>query len=261
MEFGYPTAYLLNILNFKMKNRTLIIGDIHGGFRALVQVLERAGIQPSDKLIFLGDYVDGWSESRQVIEHLMQLDKTNECIFIRGNHDTWCEDWLNNGDAPEQWLNHGGKSTIKSYGDANEQTKKLHLDFFQNMKNYYIDEQNKLFIHAGYSSMHGPEKEVYASNYRWDRTLWEMALVADKHLDKDSKLYPNRLKLFNEIFIGHTPTTNYDVEEPMNAINVWNVDTGAAFTGKLTVLEESTKHFWQSDNVMTLYPNEKGRNK
>ena len=38
--------------------RTLVIGDIHGGLKALEQVLERANVTPEDKLIFLGDYVD-----------------------------------------------------------------------------------------------------------------------------------------------------------------------------------------------------------
>ena len=39
--------------------RILVIGDIHGGIRALRQVFERADVTVSDKLIFLGDYVDG----------------------------------------------------------------------------------------------------------------------------------------------------------------------------------------------------------
>jgi serine/threonine protein phosphatase 1 len=39
--------------------RTLVIGDIHGGLRAL-QIMERAKVTPKDTLIFLaGDYVDG----------------------------------------------------------------------------------------------------------------------------------------------------------------------------------------------------------
>ena len=36
--------------------RTLVIGDIHGALRALVQVLERADIQADDYLIFLIKY-------------------------------------------------------------------------------------------------------------------------------------------------------------------------------------------------------------
>ena len=43
-----------------MESRTLVIGDIHGGLKALVQVLDRATINENDTLIFLGDYVDGF---------------------------------------------------------------------------------------------------------------------------------------------------------------------------------------------------------
>ncbi len=240
--------------------RTLIIGDIHGAVRALKQVLERVSLQADDRLILLGDYVDGWSESAEVIEYLIELDQQYDCLFIRGNHDTWCEDWLRRVIANETWLLHGGKSTLASYGDYDEAKWNRHLAFFDKMQDYHVDENNNLFIHAGFSSMHGPEKETYATNYSWDRTLWEMALTMDKSIARDSKSYPKRLKLFNEIFIGHTPTLNYDVETPMHAINVWNVDTGAAFYGKLSVLHLETKEFWQSDVVRTLYPGEKGRN-
>ena len=243
-----------------MSDKTLIIGDIHGGYRALLQVLEKAKIQDGDHLIFLGDYVDGWSESKLVIDYLLELNKKYNCIFIRGNHDAWCEDWLNGGIADSQWLFHGGASTVKSYKEIDDETKDNHLVFFKSMKNYHIDEHNNLFIHAGYASMHGPKNETYASNYNWDRTLWEMALAMDKGLQKSSKFYPKRLKLFREIFIGHTPTTNYDVEEPMNSINVWNIDTGAGFTGRLSAIDLATKEVWQSDRLSTLYPNEKGRN-
>jgi serine/threonine protein phosphatase 1 len=48
--------------------RTIVVGDIHGGLRALIQVLEKANVTPKDTLIFLGDYVDGWSESPQVLD-------------------------------------------------------------------------------------------------------------------------------------------------------------------------------------------------
>lgn len=244
-----------------MKKRTLVIGDIHGGYEALVQLLERAIVTHNDKLIFLGDYVDGWSQSSEVINYLIKLNETNPCVFIRGNHDTWCEEWLDTKIANDIWLKHGGQSTVDSYSKTDQVDKEKHLKFFRDMINYHVDDNNRLFIHAGYSSMHGPEKETYASNYRWDRTLWEMALTMDKRIKKDSKLYPKRLKLYNEIYIGHTPTLNYDIEEPMNAVNVWNLDTGAGFYGKLTVLDIDTKEFWQSDIVKTIYPLEHGRNR
>ena len=239
-------------------NRTLVIGDIHGGLKALKQVFAKAQITENDTLIFLGDYVDGWGESAQVIEFLIELDKKQTCIFIKGNHDTWCEDWLRTGIAEERWLFHGGKASTKSYLQITD--KSAHLEFFERMQNYYIDSQNRLFIHAGFSSMHGPAQETYSSNFSWDRTLWEMALTMDKRIKKDSILYPKRLKLFHEIYIGHTPTLNYGISTPMNAINVWNIDTGAAFKGCLSVLDIDTKEFWQSEPVYLLYPDEKGRN-
>ena len=62
--------------------RTLVIGDIHGGLKGLHQVIDRAEITTSDKLIFLGDYVDGWSESAPLIQYLIALSGRNECVFI-----------------------------------------------------------------------------------------------------------------------------------------------------------------------------------
>ncbi|SIS91629.1 serine/threonine protein phosphatase 1 [Chryseobacterium ureilyticum] len=242
-------------------SRTLAIGDIHGGFKALQQAFERAEVTEKDKLIFLGDYVDGWSESSQIIEFLIEISEKQECIFIKGNHDVWCEDWLSFEQGPDIWLFNGGKSTVESYKDYSLEELENHLVFFQRMKPYHIDEQNRLFIHAGYSSMHGPEKEVYSSNYRWDRTLWETAVAMDSKLQKNSELYPKRLLLYSEIFIGHTPTLDIGMTTPANKANIWNLDTGAAFTGALSVMDIDTKEFWQSDPLPSLYPDEKGRNK
>ncbi|MBO9582738.1 MAG: serine/threonine protein phosphatase [Flavobacterium sp.] len=241
--------------------RTLVFGDIHGGLKALVQLLDRAVISENDRLIFLGDYVDGWSESAKVIEFLMDLSQKHECIFIKGNHDAWCQEWLMNDVVNDIWFLHGGKSTIESYENIDFSKRQKHLEFFNQMKDYFVDENHNLFIHAGFSSIHGPEKEHYQTNFSWDRTLWEMALTMDKRIKKDSLLYPKRLLLYNEIYIGHTPTLNYDVEIPMQGCNVWNIDTGAGFYGKLTCIDIETKEFWQSDAVQKFYPNEKGRNK
>ena len=77
-------------------SRTLVIGDIHGGLKALIQVLQKAAIQPNDILVFLGDYVDGWSESPAVLDFLIALSEQQNCIFIKGNHDELLLDWLEN---------------------------------------------------------------------------------------------------------------------------------------------------------------------
>jgi serine/threonine protein phosphatase 1 len=241
--------------------RTFAVGDIHGGLKALIQLIESVEVTPKDRFIFLGDYVDGWSESAQVIQYLIELSKTNDCVFIKGNHDVWCEQWLATGIENRVWFNHGGKESIASYKSFTKEQKKEHLDFFKAMPLYHIDDEKRLFVHAGFTSMHGVEKEYDQVNFYFDRTLWEMALTMDKRIDENSEIYPKRLKHYAEIYIGHTPTINYFKMHPMNAINVWNVDTGAAFTGRLSAIDIETKDIFQSDILRNLYPNELGRNK
>jgi len=241
--------------------RTFVIGDMHGALRAVKQVIERIKPQSDDTLIFLGDYVDGWSESAQLIEYLIQLAEDVNCVFIKGNHDAWCESWMH-GETPDPvWLANGGQETVDSYKHISPEQKLIHMEFFNRMKFYYTDDDHRLFVHAGFTSMSGPVRERFQITLYWDRTLWEMALAVDKHIKIDERIYPKRLLIFNEIFIGHTPTTNYGVETPMNACNVWNVDTGAAFQGKVSALEIHSKEFIQSDPAYLLYPGEVGRNK
>lgn len=243
-----------------MKQRTLAIGDIHGGLKALQQLLERIELTPQDKLIFLGDYVDGWSESAQVIQFLIELSRAQDCVFIKGNHDAWCEEWLRTGKGAHVWVHHGGKETIDSYASFSEADKKEHLEFFERMRMYYLDDENRLFLHAGFTSMHGVTKEVHQENFFFDRTLWEMALVTSSFLSKDDMIYPQRLKHYREIYIGHTPTIRYNSDVPMNAVNVWNIDTGAAFKGRLSAVDIDSKQVFQTEAVMRFYPEERGRN-
>jgi serine/threonine protein phosphatase 1 len=54
---------------------------------------------------------------------------------------------------------------------------------------------------------------------------------------------------FREIFIGHTPTMNWDTDKPMRAVNIFNIDTGARHGGRLTIMDVRTKQYWQSDLV------------
>jgi serine/threonine protein phosphatase 1 len=240
-------------------HKTYVIGDIHGALKALKQVIARAPLQKGDTLIFLGDYVDGWSESGQVIEYLMQLQHQYHCVFLRGNHDMLLLDYLLEGIMPAQWLVHGGKASVECY-KKNDFDEVKHVEFIEQLKNYFIDDKRRLFIHAGFTSMQGPEKEQQEANYYWDRTLWETALAFNDEIESDSPYYPTRFKLFQEIFIGHSSVLKFNTDEPMHLLNLWNLDTGAAYTGKLTIMDVDTKSFWQSDPVWELYPKEVGRN-
>jgi len=241
-------------------SKTFVIGDIHGGLRALHQVLEKSQATKKDTLIFLGDYVDGWSESAQVIDFLIELGRKQNCIFIRGNHDELLLNYLKTDDYSQEWFKHGGQSTIDAYNLVSASTLKKHIDFLENLHDFYLDDQNRLFIHAGFTNLNGIAFEYFPKSFYWDRTLWETALALDPRIEKDSSFFPKRLTLYSEIYIGHTPTTRINETVPVNKACVWNIDTGAAFNGPLTLLNIETKMFFQSDRLPKLYPNENGRN-
>lgn len=240
--------------------RTLVIGDIHGGLKALKQATEKAALSKNDTLVFLGDYVDGWSESPQVLDFLIELKEKQDCIFLRGNHDELLLHWLQNNHDNVMWYKHGGESTVLAYGSVSDQVRKKHIDFLLSLENFYLDSKNRLFVHAGFTNMNGIDHEHFPRMLYWDRTLWETALALDINLKKSDPFYPNRLKIYFEIYIGHTPVTRINETIPINKANVWNIDTGAAFKGPLTIMDIDTKEFWQSEPLPALYPNEIGRN-
>lgn len=275
--------------------RTLAVGDIHGALKALEEVLDKAKYDfVHDTLIFLGDYVDGWPDSAQVINKLIYLQNKaksspgeGKVICIRGNHDKWCEQFLLNGGMPSLWINQGGRSTLKSYNEAGLTNSHEHREFFKNLLNYYIDDENRGFVHGGFVSKHGLGHDAQDSNYYWDRDLWELAVAihkdyaniidVDKKHDEFFRPNPYRFLKHKEVFIGHT-TTNYwqikphypeyndpnqgkngPITIPMNRCNVWNLDTGCGYNGRLSIMDVDTKEYWQSTTVQTLYPGQFGR--
>jgi serine/threonine protein phosphatase 1 len=259
--------------------KILVMGDIHGNLKALTQCLEKSEFNnKKDQLICLGDYVDGWGESAEVIQLLIDLQKesNNRHIFLRGNHDKWCQDWLNKGYSPDLWIQQGGKATINSYINTKLLIEQSHKDFFNNLINYYIDNQNRGFVHGGFTSKKGLGYEPYESNYYWDRDLWSLALIQHSNFHQGNLESIRRFEKHKEIFIGHTSTNNWicksnypeweqmgkktlPIDIPMNRCNVWNLDTGAGWDGKLTIMDINSKEFWQSDSAKELYPNQKGR--
>lgn len=240
--------------------RTLVVGDIHGGLRGLEQVLERIEVKAEDKFIFLGDYVDGWSENAETISFLIAFAESHNCIFLRGNHDELLYNYLKGKEMAPMWLDHGGKSSIKSYEKLSKTEIDAHIRFLENLENFHIDSKNRCYLHAGFTSQKGPQFEYFPNVVYWDRTLWEMVCALDENMSAESDTYPKRLTLFSEIYIGHTPVFRIGKDVPANFANVWNVDTGAAFKGKLSIIDADTKEIWQSDPVWELYPEETGRN-
>jgi len=54
-----------------------------------------------------------------------------------------------------------------------------------------------------------------------------------------------------------TDTTGDGYAEPFYGCGLWNLDQGAGYIGKLSIIDVDTKEFWQSDKAEELYP-EKG---
>lgn len=226
--------------------KIFVIGDIHGNLRALKQVLERSNFDyENDMLIQLGDVVDRWPESAQCVEELLKITHR---VDIRGNHDQWCSEWLEYGIAKPIWLQQGGESTRQSYIDSGLLIEQSHKNFFKYQYNYYIDDQNRVFVHAGWFHTDGLGKESSNSEYYWTRQFWQTALSG-----KNSQDIPKILRPYKEIFIGHTTTMCWKTDQPMNACNVWNLDTGCGGKGRLTIMDINTHQYWQSDLVDDMY--------
>lgn len=262
-------------------SRVLIIGDIHGNYQALLQVLERCNFDnDKDTLISLGDVVDGHSESFEVVEELLKI---KNLIPIRGNHDDWFFQWLKTGINPSNWQQ-GQKATGLSYlkhydpemewlGTSTGWMVSLrpnhipieHVEFFRKQLPYYKDDKNNLFIHGGFNRHELLDHHLEYMFY-WDRDLWSQALswesMSPVKLKDDSKPYKPKFKIkeeVNEIFIGHTSTEFWGKQVPMKAANIHNLDTGAGWFGKLTIMDLDTKEYWQSDSGKELYPDFKDR--
>lgn len=101
-----------------------------------------------------------------------------------------------------------------------------------------------------------PIEQTYEEDYFWDRKLWNDARCTT------GKLKLKTLDNFNKIFIGHTKVhdnKNKDAKPIFAGNLVWNLDTGAGYSGRLTMMNVETEEYFQSDFIPTLYPNDKAR--
>lgn len=261
--------------------KIFVIGDIHGNYLGLMQCLERSKFDyQNDTLISLGDVVDGHSQSFEVVSELLKIKKL---IPVKGNHDDWFNTWIRTGFNPSSWQQ-GQKATGLSYlensrpgspwfktredlsgWDINIQVYDIpenHKKFFERQLSYYIDDDRNLFIHGGFNR-HYSLNEQDEDIFWWDRDLWGQALSYESMIIPTGFSYKPSFKMveeFKEIFIGHTSTQFWGLDQPMHAANIWNIDTGGGWMGRVTIMDVSTKEYFQSDLGNELYPDFKGRN-
>lgn len=238
------TRMVYYLLNKNMKHKTFVIGDIHGAYKALKQVLEYSKFDyEKDTLISLGDVADGWGQVPQCFEELMRI---KNLIYIRGNHDQWLLDWLQNGDEKYIWVSQGGKKTLEAYTMFPE-FKEKHKKFLEESKFYHVDKKNRLFVHGGINPYTEEDiKDISSEDLMWNRDLYN-----------DMGIY-KEIKKFKEIFVGHTSVYNFN-KKIAKYENVYFLDTGAGWEGILSIMDIDTKQAWKSDIVSELYKEEKGR--
>ena len=232
--------------------RTLVIGDIHGRYEALLEVLKKSKFdKEKDRLICLGDIVDGGYDTFKVVEELLTI---NNFTLVLGNHDHWFMEHISWGFCSELWIQQGGKNTVESYGgkvigyngimdDANLDTSDLnipvtHQDLFNKGKYFHketINGKKMLFVHGGFNIEKPIEKQT-AQYVMWDRDLFKVHALK------------GNIDGYDDIFVGHTATDTVieGTMTPLTRNNVTLLDTGAGWIGKLTIMDVETREYWQS---------------
>ncbi|GAB3540150.1 metallophosphoesterase family protein [Pontibacter brevis] len=223
----------------------------------MVQCLERSGFDmEKDQLFFLGDVVDGWSETMESIDLLLSI---GNLVYLLGNHDQWALEFytgkmLQDSPTINLWLLQGGAATVKSYKRGRPMPQE-HLELLKQAKAYHVTEDNILMVHAGFDTSKPIEDTAP------DYLIWKREFVQHCYYQY-TKNKPVTVAQYKEVYIGHTPTIalNAAQKTPLRMGNVVLTDTGAAFYGCLSIMDIDSKEVWQSDEVRRLYPYEEGRN-
>jgi serine/threonine protein phosphatase 1 len=216
--------------------RIYAVGDIHGRLDLVTDMLSRIqgdiARRPTERPIhvFLGDYIDRGSWSRETIDKLIEYSSAHECIFLKGNHESIAIKCLSDRGLFDQWMRLGGLETLLSYGLAPESLAagrsivelqsafhgalpQKHFRFFRDLQNSFTC-GDFFFAHAGVK----PHVELSQQNE--SDLLW----IRDEFLSSSLE--------FGKIIVhGHTPTSEVFVGP-----NRINIDTGAFATGRLTCL-------------------------
>jgi serine/threonine protein phosphatase 1 len=212
--------------------RFYVFGDIHGQAGMLDGILDRiAPDKKSDKLIFLGDYIDRGPEAKKVVDRLLALKRARyKTVFLKGNHEAMLLDSYLTGRQPEFFLSNGGEATLKSYGleifpPKEARLPTAHQAFFEGLKKYHT-EPGYIFVHAGLrpgvaledqveTDLFWIRDEFFEQNYDWGAT----------------------------VVFGHTP-----FHEPFQRGRMIGIDTGTAYGGHLTCLVLPDMKIIQSGN-------------
>jgi serine/threonine protein phosphatase 1 len=198
------------------------VGDIHGCYRQLSALLSRLPLNPqTDRLIFLGDYINRGLQSRQVIELLLDVERrVPGAVFLLGNHEHELLEYARSGDVEllRGMREMGVEATLASYDNAPVKTlgdlsflPVAHRDFLEHLRLFWR-EAGYLFVHAGVQT--GPQGEELASLTTRDAFLRAPARGGEV------------------VVFGHSVFA-----APLRSPGRIGIDTGAGRGGLLTALE------------------------
>lgn len=207
--------------------RTLAFGDIHGCLVALEVLLSVAEVKPEDNLVFLGDYVDRGRGSRGVLERLISLSQREKTWFLRGNHEIYLLNSLEDRQWAQSWLRVGGMETLDSYGvTCTTELPPEHLNFVREACLNFHETATHIFVHAcalpHLALEDQPEEALF-----WTRF--------DKLQPHDSG---------KKVVCGHTVQKNGLPRDKGYGVCL---DTGAYGGGWLTCLDVTSNQYWQSN--------------
>jgi serine/threonine protein phosphatase 1 len=205
----------------KTVQRVVAIGDIHGCAIELEALLQKLDLRQSDLVVFLGDYIDRGSDSRGVIDIILELKDRCEVVTLCGNHERMFMDFLQRPDSPGagMFILNGGSHTLVSYAGPNGsfEIPESHLRFFQELKMSYQTETH-YFVHAGVPDipLAQIDEKLHAGHMLWIRHPF---LQSEFNWEK-------------MIVHGHTPAP-----APELTSRRINVDTGCVYDGMLTAVD------------------------
>ena len=211
-----------------MNKRLFAIGDIHGCFDSLKELVEnKIQFQKNDKLILLGDYIDRGDKSKEVIDFIMKLQEMGfDVVPLLGNHEVMLLEAYENEENISIWIQNGGNETIKSFEiNSLKDIESKYIEFFKGLRYYYAFE-DFLFVHAGFNdNVFNPFTDYYSM-------LW-----------KCKEIYTNPLLLDKTIIHAHNPVSITKCEERvLSKHRVINIDTGCVYKdnegfGRLTAYD------------------------
>lgn len=211
-------------------SRLFALGDIHGCLEPLRTVLAHIKPCSDDTFIILGDLIDRGSNSKAVIDCVLQLQQQCDVRCILGNHEEMLLNAQHDSNMREMWLYHGGQETLQSFGLPPNAAGLAHIpppyiDFLQHMLPF-VETEQYIFSHAT-PNLHTPMAQQDAHGLRWQRCrLGGAHNGTQRHIS-------------NKIVVcGHTPQST---GKPLVTPAVVVIDTYAYGGAWLTALELHSK--------------------